>query len=376
MIFLQNGSLRFPILLGFGIWLFLRLLATDPVLAFLVPYSNIERIVFDSKREVFRSLKKNMEASEPKPYAIIFGTSKSSAFEPDWIRNSLRDPELLVFSFNVPLGCPSYHAYWWEKIKELAEKSGREPTFVLIETDVFQFGERSVYFTLENSYDIRFILKGLGRRILDSNHPGWSLEEASFYLARLLFPIYSYTISTKGISENLKIFDSTDGKKDRAVFLKAKFRKDFLEKTVFLGGSYPNLYIGNHSDSALNQQGAEGISRYFAAYTPLRAQFLYYQELMNDFREKRIPTVVYWPVFPESFAAELDRLPNTSETKHMLIDYVTDLRIENPDWNLKLADPQAEGRLSCRAFADVYHLSGGCFPELSSYIFEEVYSKK
>ncbi|EPG67082.1 DUF1574 family protein [Leptospira wolffii] len=367
----RNKVLLYPIFLGFGVWSVLRLLATSPVLALTVPYSNIERIVFDSKILIFQDLEKNILSKEPKPYGIVFGTSKSSAFEPEKVRKVIGEKDLLLYSFNVPMGCPSYYYYWWEKIEALSYKTRKYPKFIILESDVFQFGEQSVRFTLDNSYDSGFILRGFWNRLLDLSRPGWNFEETVFYFSRVIFPIYSYTISTKGISENWKYFDTSEGKKERAVFLKEKFRKEFLDRTLALGGSYPNLYLGDTSYQALHRQTEEGISRYFLGYKALDGQQKYYKSLLDSFAEKKIPTIVYWPIFPDRFAKELDKLSHISQTKKALLEIVWETGRENPDWKWRIADPQEENRVSCRAFSDVYHLSGGCFPELTVYLLEK-----
>ena len=68
----------------------------------------------------------------------------------------------------------------------------------------------------------------------------------------------------------------------------------------------------------------------------------------------------------------MDEQGITSSVQSAMDTIVRDTKKEYPGEWIRLGDPQNDARLSCRDFADSYHLSGACYRQLTTLLLENL----
>ncbi|MBM9576581.1 DUF1574 family protein [Leptospira sp. 201903070] len=368
---LKHKNLLYPILLLFFVWGSLKMISMDMFLSYFLPYSNIERIAYESRLEIMNQLKSEVGSSKEMEYAIIFGTSKSSAFDPNLIREKTNFRNLRTYNFCAPAASVGFHHFWWKQILSFAEEKGNYPKFILIESDAYQLEERSTQISLDHAITPSYLIEDSFDRILNFETPNWEIEDIEYSAIKRIFPVFKYGIKVSAILKNLKKVKLEDGRTERIVNLKKEFSKEFFITTKEKHGSYPNQFIVNTPSHELNQKSKEAITSHFLNFKEKENQIRIFRLLLEEFSVLKIPTILYWPLFHPQLTEGLDKLPKIKKIKDKMITTALDIQMKNPDWILQISDPDKSGRLKCDSFVDPFHLSGGCFPELTNFIFKD-----
>ncbi|MBM9499645.1 DUF1574 family protein [Leptospira sp. 201903071] len=368
---LKHKSLLYPILLLFFVWGLFRVISMDVFLSYFLPYSNIERIAYESRLEILNQLKTDVGSSKEIQYAVIFGTSKSSAFDPNLIREKTKIRNLQTYNFCAPAASVGFHHFWWKQILSFAEESGNYPKFILLESDTYQLEEYSTQISLDHALTTSYLIEDSWNRISNFKKPNWNIEDIQYSAIKRIFPIFKYGIKFSAILKNLKKVKLDDGRTERIVNLKKEFSREFIATTKEKNGSYPNQFIVNTPSNELDRKAEEAITNHFLKFKEKENQIHIFRQLVEEFSILKIPTIIYWPLFHPQLTAGLNKLPRISKLKNKMITTALDIQANNPDWVLQISDPERFGRLECDSFIDPFHLSGGCFPELTNFIFKD-----
>ena len=336
-----------------------------------VSWKKIEPPFYEARRDLYDLYKRSYQADKArgKKIGAIFGTSRSAEFNTDGIDQILHDSR--TYNFGAPFACPSFFYYWYSQMKA----DGILPDYVILETDPLLFNERAIDYSLSYSYDSSFVIKHLelGRaRGGDpwSARPGFSFDEGETFFLKRLFALYRYPPDLGVYKDNnqdlpLPLPDGTiriwKGKEFRAELLKWMGSINELK----LGG-IPNMLSIQLPPEKLKGDAANMAAIHLTGYSPSRTQIAFYRLLTKSLAEKKIQTIVYWPVVSDAFQEKIDdaRLP----------DFVQRARVEQ---EIKKVDPAGiiqliyPAELKCRTFVDSVHLSGSCFPELEKILIEK-----
>lgn len=368
---IKHKYLIYPILLLVLVWGTLRILSIDLLLSYYLPYSNIGNIAYDSRLDILNQLKNEIGSSKDTRYALIFGTSKSSSFDPNLIRKITKIQNLQTYNFCAPAASVGYHHFLWKQILSYAAKSGNYPKFILIESDTYQLEERSTQYALDYSLSISYLIEDSWDRISNFKKPNWGVEDIQYYVINKLFPIFKYNIRFSAILKNLKKVTLEDRRVVRIVNLKKEINQEFISHTKEKNGSYPNQFIVNTPSKELDQISKEMVTSHFLNFREKKNQLPLFGQLLEEFAVHKIPTIVYWPLFHPQLTEGLDKLPKIKKLKEKLILTGFETQIKHPEWDFLFSDPGQLGSFACDSFIDPFHLSGGCFPDLANFIFKD-----
>ena len=193
--------------------------------------------------------------------------------------------------------------------------------------------------------------------------------------------MYRFPVDISEIRENLDEVTYID-KGQVIVRPKYDFREEMRKLTLTAikekNGGIPNP-IFFQIDAARMEEDAQSVfDLHFSNEKPALTQVQFFKLALKRLREENIPVMVYWPIVSPALQKKLDKLKikGPDGKKEPLLGFHRrgmDQVIANQvkkGGRIYMAGPDMWAPLECRAFVDSTHISGACFDELSSLIFQ------
>lgn len=388
MTFLRHPYLIFPLILLLGLFAFDRIFLIPSIKTQLISWKKVEPPLYESREDLFEQLveKHNDYRKEDRSIALILGSSRSAEFSSSTFE-TLLGKKLAVYNFSAPLAPPSFYAYYLEKTLD----HQIAPEFVIIEADPLVFTDRSIRYSLSYSYSPEFVLSNLDffRDVpgdVWDYRGGFSFQEAETYFLKQMFALYKYPLDPDVIQENNKSILLPHPEKGLVRMTNAQFRDQMVQdietiNTKALGG-IPNLLqfrnpLINLEKDATNTFQRMGLDSYRISPT----QVHFFVSMLETLAEKKIPVYVYWPVASKPLYTKMVESGftdpgNPGSFYSQLKRKIHQIEWKNPGSKIRLLDYQNKNNLTCRNFADSFHLAGACFHQLSELMVQDMVEKK
>ena len=348
----------------------------------VIPWDKIEPLIYESRVDLLEELKQDLPELKKKGLrpGIILGSSRSAEFSNEVIAKYIPGTE--SYNFSTPMGSPLFHYYYLDRILE----SGIRPAYVMLELDPLLLSDKSMHYTLAYSLDAGFVLQHLDLDrddpffVYDTKDAGLSFDEAEIFFLKRAFAMYRFPVDISEIRENL---DEVTYIEKGQVIVRPKydFREEMRKLTLTAikekNGGIPNP-IFFQIDAARMEEDAQSVfDLHFSNPKPALTQVQFFKLALKRLREEKIPVMVYWPIVSPALQKKLDKLEiEGPDGEEGLLGFhrrgmkqVIAKQVEQGG-EIYLAGPEMWAPLKCRAFVDSTHISGACFDELSSLIFE------
>lgn len=319
---------------------------------------------YEHKEILINELESYLKQENRKKVMVMFGNSRTMAFDPEHIKNYY--PDWLLFNFSVPGGNTDYYLQFMERFK----KRGIKPEFIYFAVSPQGFNSSAKVQMDE------VMLNGLSAWFVLKNIPYYRVTELSNYFAKKTFWNYQFRPKLSIIMKKLK----NDGKHLKG-FRKLKKTSPELLKTNL--GSIP---ISSKHDKGINDSDelsrtAEGTwIDFFSPFTVSKTQMYFTESSLKISKEMGIPSIVLWTkVGPYLRQIKNERAVETMQDGSKLTirsSWAPKIEMLARKYNSEFMDMNFGPTIQCDRFQDSSHMAGVCFPEFTDFIFEKAGIKK
>lgn len=378
---IKNTYLFWPLVLFCGLFLIDKLFLLDMVKRYTIPWNKIEPMMYESRTDLFEQLKNHypkMQKNGQRP-GLILGTSRSAEFSSDEIAKHM--PESVTYNFSAPLASPSFHYYWLQEILN----AGIKPAFVIAEADPILFSRTAVNYSLSYSYDLKFMLthtepyREIPPDIWDIEGRGFSVDETDTFLLKRMFALYRFPAKLPVIEENA---DSMAMPEEGRLTIKPRYAfKNEMQKQIQIAnetryGGIPNPALFEVPEERMEADARNMMNLHLSNRKPAATQVLFLKKTIALCAKEGIPLVVYWPVASRPLRKMLEESGLSSLHRKGIQKTIHNSKARDSYKGspVVFSDPDSDSPLQCRSFVDSNHLSGGCYPELTKVILENLKS--
>ncbi|MBI3394677.1 MAG: DUF1574 family protein [Spirochaetia bacterium] len=182
----KNKFLWIPPLALVAVLLLDKIFLLPPVLEYTVSWMKIEPPFYRSREPLLEQLAVTYPGRKARGerLGVILGTSRTGEFSTETFARHI--PKSYTYNFSAPLGCPSYHYYWLDRML----KAGALPAYVVVEAEPIMFTQNAISYSLSYSYDPVFVFSHIDwnrtvpRNVWDMKEPGFSFDESETYFLK------------------------------------------------------------------------------------------------------------------------------------------------------------------------------------------------
>lgn len=380
----RNRYLMVPMLLFAVVFGVDKIFGLDAVLEYTLLWKKVEPAFYASRRPLFEQLKDDYpkRTARGERLGLILGTSRTGEFSSDDLAAIF--PRSYTYNFSAPLGCPSYHAYWLDKILS----AGIKPDFVIIEAEPVLFTPNAAKYSLAYSYDPVFVAKHIDlfrdipADLWTMERGTFSFDEAETYYLKEAFQLYRHPFSPANIIENEKEVTLPHPTQLFVTMKQREIRRALqadlpLINTRNLGG-IPNP-IGMTVPADKMEEDAENIMKMHLSgsivekngrkvFLASPTQVSFFKEMVERLAAAKIRTAVYWPLVSEPYRRRQKELGLLSGFQSDLAAFLAGVEKKFPGSRVRMVDPYPDPGVTCRKFVDSHHLSGACFGQIAGAV--------
>lgn len=358
-----------PLLFASILFAFDKVLLIRSVRDRTLHFQKSEPEFYENRHTILEMMRDRYQKKDGHGVAMVLGSSRSGSFSPIDIERHA--PGAIAYNFSVPMGGMVHSYYWTERALQL----GVRPAFLLLEADAATFSEGSLAFMLQYDFDPVFVLRNTAAFAPATSAPlrqGFTLDEADTWFLKYLFATYRYPVDLHSIRENYRKVPGGNGLR----FMDLRFHtRALMEKaTIEFNGGIPNAVRDQADDAFLEKDAGFMEARILAGQSYSKTQYYFFQRLLDLAARESIPVIVHKPVLSDPFARALARqAPGFDDQIRSSVDATARASVSaGHSVSFFYVDPEAEGRMECRAFVDSMHLGGRCFAELTNRIFAHI----
>jgi len=362
----------YPLLLCLILFLVDKLFFLPIVVENTHSWKKIERSFYDLKEDLFEVMLENHQKNPDRKIGVILGSSRSGEFDTKGIKELLKNTD--TYNFAAPFGPISFQYYWMEKIiaKELPI------SYFMVEIDPLLFTKSAITYSLNGSYDWRFVLNNTDYyrensiNVWENESIGFSVDESETFFLKKLFALYKYPIDPGAIKANNQELEVGFFPGISTGITGKDHKREFLEKIKVanrqLLGAMPNEIKFANADFFL-EKDAENI--YLTHMNPYRisiTQISFFKRMLTLMKGRNIPVIFYYPVVAPALKVRMERDGILSEFQSKTMNLISETSRQDKT-QFYVIDPSTSKDWTCKDFVDALHLSGACFPNLLPILF-------
>ncbi len=362
----------YPLLICLLLFVFDKIFFLPAIVENTHNWKKIERSFYDYKEDLFQVLLENNKKNPDRKIGVIFGSSRSGEFDTKAIGQFLKDTD--TYNFAAPFGPISFQYYWMERI--LAENL--PISYFMVEVDPLLFTKSAITYSLNGSYDWKFVLRNTDYYREISYDPwkneskGFSVDEAETFFLKKFFALYKYPIDPGAIKANNKEIEVGFIPGITAGITGKEHKREFLSKIKEanrnLFGAMPNEIKFANADFFLEKDAENLFLTHMNPYKISVTQISFFKRMLVLMQGKNIPIIFYYPVVAPALKNRMERsgvLGHFQKQTRELIETFG----KSKDTRFYSSDPSVSSAWTCKDFVDALHLSGACFSNLLPILF-------
>ena len=154
--------------------------------------------------------------------------------------------------------------------------------------------------------------------------------------------------------------------------LKRKLLQDIPRRMVANRGSFPGGLMFARTPRALQKHAEQTERRYLRNFRAAPSQVIFLRKLLRSAAERRIPTLIYWPVVARPMRARMRKAGLVEPWQNKIAAYARSLEREFPGAHTRIIDLNDDDSFQCRRFLDSFHLSAECYPALTRALLKRL----
>jgi hypothetical protein len=362
----------YPLIVCFALFLVDKIFFLPIVVENTHSWKKIERSFYDYKEDLFDVLLENHKEKPDRKIGVIFGSSRSGEFDNEGIKKLLKDTD--TYNFAAPFGPVSFQYYWMERII----KSELPISYFMVEIDPLLFTRSAITYSLNGSYDWKFVIHNTdfyrenSFDVWKSNSEGFSVDESETYFLKKFFALYKYPIDPSAIKANNQEIEVGFIPGISTGITGKDHKREFLEKIKFanrkLLGAMPNEIKFANADFFLEKDAENLYTTHMNPYKISVTQIHFFRRMLTLMEGKGIPVIFYYPVVAPALKVRMERGNVLQSFQKQTMDLIA-THAKTPNTRFFISDPSIHPEWTCKDFVDALHLSGACFPNLLPILF-------
>lgn len=364
----------YPLIVCFSLFVFDKIFFLPVVVENTHSWKKIERSFYDFKEDLFEVMLENHQKFPTKKIGIILGSSRSGEFDTNGIKELLKNTD--TYNFAAPFGPISFQYYWMEKIL-----SANLPiSYFMVEIDPLLFTKSAITYSLNGSYDWKFVLSNTdfyrtpSVDAWSSDADGFSVDESETFFLKKFFALYKYPIDPGAIKANNKEIEVGFIPGITGGITGKEHKRNFLEKIKQanreLLGAMPNEIKFANADFFLEKDAENLYATHMNPYKISQTQISFFKRMLKLMKGKEIPVIFYYPVVAPALKVRMERGGVLQDFQAQTTKLIEQSR-KTEKTKFFISDPSQSPNWTCKDFVDALHLSGACFPNLLPILFSK-----
>lgn len=345
--FLKHKFLLYPLVLAGFIFCFDKLFGLTCVRKYTE--SRIEYAFYAEKKALLEQLLsfQATKKSEEK-LLVLFGTSHMGEFSHKYIQE--KHQGITTYNFSAPMAPPSYLYYNLQTVLD----AGAKVDYAVLEIIPETFQTAANEYALKFSYDWKFML---------DNRDVFSGDEIESFIHANLFSVVRFPPRLNIAIQRIK---------DKNAIVGFEYFNSLVHlATKQNNGGIPNPIIHEVPEDFFEKESKVYFQQAFRkqgnlSYKESIAQKIFYEKFIDTCKKNKIKLIIYKPILSKHLQKLLDESDFYNSWWKDKIEFAT--RSNTPVLNMA----EYSNSIQCQKFIDVHHLSGGCYPEITDILLQNL----